>query len=811
MNNSFPLTYNLYFNININNNNYNGSNSIILNVVNKTNIIQFNGKNLNITEIKLNNIIIPINDISFDKQNDLYTVKCNCEPNIYTLDISFIGIMGPYEGLVKNDSCIYTRFEPIQARQCYPCWDEPKYKVKYNTKIQINDPSYVVLYNTDPISINNMLYTFAETIPMSSYLSAFIISKFNYIEIFTKHNIRLRVYIPIDKQKETGQFALDCGKKMIDFAVNYFNISFPYNKIDFVSIYDTTVSGMENYGLIFYKSDCLLFDKYTSTINDYIAIAHVIAHELAHQWFGNLISINEWNNLWLKESFAKFFEYFIVDAVFPEWDCYSMFTINILKTFDYDFLSYKTIKIKKVKHTTLDEIYNKLTYYKGGLLLNILLKYIGYEKFKTNISNYLINNKHSVIDNNIFIKAISTDLDTDKQNKIKLLINDYNNNIGFPIININNNNNINIKSFDYVNIINNQINNKKIDLDNINRQILIKDDNDFVICNNNYNVKNIITNNKKYCYYRMCYTEEQFNYLLNNINNETSKQHISIYSDLYNLGIFNICPINYWLIYTEKLINLLLSYNNKNQFNYYLIYLIYDDIKLIKDISSNNRLVGLFDILINKLNILFDIFNINTYIKQNLVSNNMNYNLLVFFLLSIKSEYSTKLLYYMFDNKLFNLYGDLNYIIIKRIIINDDVLRINKFKSISKEFPFMFDIIKYSLIYSKNKKLINDIFKYQILNMDFNYISDLLSVNEYFVNLFTQYIFNNQHLLKTDDIRFIDLINELLGNQTNYDTILKLLNILKQTNINISVSKNKLFKNLYIKYFLSKTFLTIIL
>jgi hypothetical protein len=302
----------------------------------------------------------------------------------------------------------------------------------------------------------------------------------------------------------------------------------------------------------------------------------------------------------------------------------------------------------------------------------------------------------------------------------------------------------------------------------------------------------------------LCYTNEQFNFLLNNISNETSKQHISIYSDLYNLGIFSICPFNNWILYTEQLINLLLTYNNITQFNYYLINLLYEDIEQIRNISKNNRLVGLFDNLIDKLNIIFDVFNINTYINNNLLSDNMHYNLLVFFLLSIKTKSSTTLINYLFDNKLFHLYADLNYIIIKRIIVNDDNKRINKFKSISNEFPFMFDIIKYSLIYSNNRKLITEIFKYQILNMEFSYISDLLLTNKYFVNLFTQYIFNNQHLLKTDDIRFIDLINELLENQTNYDTILKLLNILKHTNINISVSKNNLFFSLYKEAFLRK-------
>jgi hypothetical protein len=806
--NYFPILYNLYFNISMNNENYNGYNKIILQVNNNINKIQFHSKNLDITQIKLDDIIIHTNNISYDSYNDLCIIDCNCNIGHHLLTILFNGKITNYDGLVKSDKCIYTRFEPICARKCYPCFDEPNYKVKYLTSIQIDDPSYTVLYNTDHTTIqqlsnNNILYKFAETIPMSSYLSSFVISKFNFLEAITKNNIRLRVYVPYEDDINSGKFALECGIKMLDFVINYYNISFPYNKIDFIPIDGADVAGMENYGLIFYRDDCLLLNNNTSVIYDKIEIAHVISHELAHQWFGNLISIDKWNNLWLKESFAKFFEYYIVLKIFPEWDCFSMFVVNILKTLDFDQVSYKTIKVKHIHNPKIDRIYNKLTYYKGALLLNIILNYIGEEQFKINIQNYLQANKHSVINNEIFINAICQNVSSDKQNNIKEFINEFINNNSFPIV-YTNNNNLTIKSFDFVNIINNNINNNIHNLNNISKYISIYDGNNIQIYNGNniqiYNdsvkINNLI-NNKNMCYYRVCYSKTEFLNILNTIHLQPSKQQISIYSDLFYLGIYSICSFEYWISYTIKLIQLLLSFQNCNQYNFYLIELISKDMKLIKSIIKNSKLVKLFNELISKLISLFNVYDINTYTKQDLYDDNILHNSIIFLLIELNED--NTFINYIFDNKLFNLYGSLNNIVIKRIITNNDLNRIIKFKYITNEFPFMFYIIKDLLIYSNNKKLIKTIFNQQIIDNDYNYISDLLSENKYFVELYTDYIINNSHLLKTDDYKIISLIDDIIINQTNLDKIYKLLNILKKLKINISTAKNTLFNKLYIK------------
>jgi len=841
--NSIPILYELYLNIDINKYIYTGSNNIKLQIINPTNKIQFHGKDLIIDKILFETN--EIQEIKYDNLSDIYTIQFEniLNPDYYNILIKFSGKISDDDGIIKyyhkqsNRKYIYTRFEPISARKCYPCWDEPKYRVKYRTSIEINDNSYLVLFNTDPELINNIspnkiIYVFKETIQMSSYVNSFIIAKYTYIEAVSKHNIRMRVYIPSDiRDISCGDFALECGIKMLDFIIEYYGISFPYNKIDFIPINNTSAMGMENYGLIFYDIDYLLFDVKTSTINQRIQIAHVIAHELVHQWFGNLFSIDKWNSLWLKESFANFFEYFIIEKIFPSWDTKLYNITNILQTLDYDSLCFKPIQIEHIQNKNIDIIYSKLTYKKGGVLLNIIFKYIGEEQFKNNIRKYLNDNKHKTVNTEIFIKSICYNLDEKKQKKIKQLILQHTLIKSYPIIKIIDNK-INTMSFNCLDIINNNIKNTISDkLDCIDWQIPIN------LKNNKLNNKQInyeteccycrshnkdkeqfeyiifesdnildytqIINNKEYCYYRFHYDKEQFKYILNNIQNETLSQYLSIINDLYILGIYSICPIEYWVIYTNKLINLLLNNDDKCMYNYYLISTIYNNIQYVNRLVKNNKieklLVKPMDNLINKLSKLFDVFNINIYLTQNLISDNISNNQLIFFLLNIDSKDSTILINELFDKNLFNLYGNLNRIIINRIINNNDTKRLSKFNYILLNYPHMYDIILNSLPFIKNKHVMDYIFNniiYNITQIDYQFVINLFSNNKYFLLKFTEYFLDKSKLnlsLSTD--KFID---KLIVSQTNNDLILKIFDKVRKNN-KIIESKYILINKLYRK------------
>jgi len=506
---TIPILYDIYFKIDINNDIYTGCNKINLKMIKPSNQIQFNGKDLNILHMQLNrtnlnNNLIQIISIEHNANDDIYTIKFNTILDIgeYDLIIKFNGKQTDNDGLVKfyhkhtNRTFIYTRCEPIAARKIYPCWDETKYKVKYKLSVEINDLTYNLLANTDPTSIknlldNNVLYTFEETIPMSSYVQSFIIAKYYYIESYSKHGIRLRVYIPTDiTDKTCGDFALECGIKMLDFMIDYYDISFPFNKIDFIPINDPVAQGMENFGLIFYDIDYLLNSRSCTRLSDRIDTAIVIAHELAHQWFGNILTINEWNSLWLKESFANFFQYFIIDNIFPEWNIKSLNIDKIISTLHYDSYSHKSINIQSINKNLIDNIYSKLTYDKGGLLLNMILEYLGKEQFKINIRNYLSKYKFTVVNTDFFIESITYNLPSNDQDNLRAFIIQFLNTNGYPIIKSNQ-----LINFNAIHFINSGLNNEnKLDIikSNINWQILIKTSESCQIVNNLTNIKYLI-------------------------------------------------------------------------------------------------------------------------------------------------------------------------------------------------------------------------------------------------------------------------------------------------------------------------------
>ena len=209
---------------------------------------------------------------------------------------------------------------------------------------------------------------------------------------------------------------------------------------------------------------------------------------------------------------------------------------------------------------------------------------------------------------------------------------------------------------------------------------------------------------------------------------------------------------------------------------------------------------------------MFDIFNIDIYLGQDLISNDMNRNQLVFFLIGIESDRSTKLINKMFDNKLFNLYADLNYTIIKRIIINNDTIRLGRFNNIIDEFSFMYEIIENSLKYTTNEKAIHTLLKKHTSNLEninYYFITDLLDENKYFLSIFTSYFLanfeHNYNIYSKNVLSFNNLVDKLIGNQSNYKIISILLDKFKNIDsIRITETKYFLFNKLYLKNNLNK-------
>lgn len=287
-----------------------------------------------------------------------------------------------------------TQFESHHAREVFPCVDEPEAKATFD--LTLTTETGVTVLGNMPVKTqaedNDTLITTFETTPkMSSYLLAWVVGEMHRKTATTTDGVEVNIWATHAQSSESLDFALDIATRTIEFFNEYFGTPYPLPKSDHVALPDFSSGAMENWGLITYREVALIADPKTTSISAKRYVAMVIAHELSHQWFGNLVTMKWWNNLWLNESFANLMEYIAVDALHPEWDIWldysSSETIMALRR---DALDGVQAVQTEVNHP--DEISTlfdgAIVYAKGGRLLRMLQHYIGHEAFQTGLKSY---------------------------------------------------------------------------------------------------------------------------------------------------------------------------------------------------------------------------------------------------------------------------------------------------------------------------------------------------------------------------------------------------------------------------------------
>jgi aminopeptidase N len=299
-----------------------------------------------------------------------------------------------YEHNGEKKELLATQFESHHAREVFPCIDEPEAKATFD--VTLTTLKGITVLGNMPIEEqheeNDMLVTrFATTPQMSTYLLAWVTGELHRKTAMTKSGVEVSIWATPAQKPESLDFALDVATRTIDFFNDYFDTPYPLPKSDHIALPDFSSGAMENWGLITYREVALLADPETSGISSRQYIALVIAHELSHQWFGNLVTMKWWNNLWLNESFATLMEYIAIDALYPDWNIWLEFSTR------ESMLALRRDSIDGVQSVQVDVHHpdeigtlfdGAIVYAKGARLLRMLQHYIGHEAFQEGLKQY---------------------------------------------------------------------------------------------------------------------------------------------------------------------------------------------------------------------------------------------------------------------------------------------------------------------------------------------------------------------------------------------------------------------------------------
>ncbi len=372
--------------------------------------LTFHQKGLKITNAKITNHnkkgdqMIEIERINNQKSFDEVRLHSTTQlyPGDYTVVMDFEGLItrpmnGIYPCCFTHDGVekklIATQFESHHAREAFPCIDEPEAKASFDLTL-LTPAGETVIANT-PIkeqqTVGNQLVTSFETTPkMSTYLLAFVFGEMKSLEASTPGGTLVRTFATPDNIQHT-KFALDCAVKTLEFYNEYFDIPYPLAKCDFVALPDFASGAMENWGCITFREQALLVDPKNTSLHLKQYIANVVAHELTHQWFGNLVTMRWWTDLWLNESFASWMSYLAVDHLFPDWKVWTQFIVDEQSlALKLDALEHTHPIEVEVRHPDeIRTIFDAISYEKGASVLLMLHDYLGDVSFRDGLRLYL--------------------------------------------------------------------------------------------------------------------------------------------------------------------------------------------------------------------------------------------------------------------------------------------------------------------------------------------------------------------------------------------------------------------------------------
>ena len=350
--------------------------------------------------------------ITLDKEHETAALSFPepVHPGPAQLDLRFTGqindkLRGFYRSQYVNPEgetawLATTQFEATDARRAFPCWDEPSCKAAF--QLTLNIPAHLTAVSNTPVIATERLdagyksVLFAETPVMSTYLLAFVVGDLASIEQDAVHNTKVAVWTTRGKA-EQGRFALETSARMLSFFNDYFGIPYPLEKLDHIAIPDFAAGAMENWGAITYRETALLVDPTHSSAGTRQRVAEVVAHEMAHMWFGDLVTMEWWDDLWLNESFASWMGTKAVDWAFPEWQMWTQFVnMDTDRALSLDGLK-NSHPIEQEVHdpAEISQLFDAISYSKGASVIRMLEHFLTSEVFRQGLHQYLETNQYA--------------------------------------------------------------------------------------------------------------------------------------------------------------------------------------------------------------------------------------------------------------------------------------------------------------------------------------------------------------------------------------------------------------------------------
>ena len=302
--------------------------------------------------------------------------------------------LSTYEYKGHTETIVATQFESHYAREAFPCIDEPAAKAIFNLSLTVPDEDDTVLANTPIVKKDideyGFKYTFEPTPRMSTYLLAWVIGKFHAKSITNAHGTKITTYCALNQNLNSVDFANEIAARSLEFYDDNFGIEYPLPKLDQIALPDFEAGAMENWGLVTYRESMMLINE-SATIGSKKGVALTVAHELSHQWFGDLVTMNWWDDLWLNESFASVMEYFAVDHIHPEYKIFEGFFTGDA----YSALSRDAFKDVQSVHQDVSDpaeistlFDGAIVYSKGARLMLMLIRLMGWDNFTKGLRDY---------------------------------------------------------------------------------------------------------------------------------------------------------------------------------------------------------------------------------------------------------------------------------------------------------------------------------------------------------------------------------------------------------------------------------------